>query len=95
MFVLPAWLIAIGTGLAGVAWILFARSQRGRKLGGVLWWLSLPFLALTGIYGWFALFDVPIDIRMAQSRWGTFTISMSQAIILLFLSWYESRTQRS
>lgn len=87
----PAWLIAVSTFAAGIAWLVFARSQRGRWQGGVLGWLSLPFFAVSLVYGWFALTDVPIELRMSQSRIGVLTISISQAVILLTLALLEMR----
>jgi hypothetical protein len=87
----PAWLIAGSTFAAGIAWLVFARSQRGRWQGSVLGWLSLPFFAVSLVYGWFAFADVPIDLRMTQSRIGVLTISVSQALILLALAFIEGR----
>ena len=82
---IPAQIIFIVTALAGVAWILFARSQTGRFQAKVLTWLCVPYFGSSLIYLWFSLFDVDISIRANHARLAIMTISLPQAIILIAL----------
>ena len=92
MLYIPAEMVAIGCGLAALAWLFFARSQRGRMQGKALGWLSLPFLALSALYTWFSLCEVPIELRGFHARIGILTVSVSQAIILFLLSYLQRET---
>mgnify|MGYP007100069103 CR=1 FL=1 len=85
MTLLPAFWVAISTALAGLGWILFARSQHGRFQANVLPWLSLPFFAVSIIYLWFGFAPASIDVRAAYARLGFMIISVPQAIILIVL----------
>jgi hypothetical protein len=86
---IPTIIIAISAGLAGVAWIFFARSQKGRRQAGALAWLSLPFFILCGIYIWFSLMPVEIDLRVAHARYSFLGISVSQAVILFIIAFWN------
>ena len=74
------------TALAGAAWLLYARSQKGRRVSGVLVWLSLPFFALSAMYVWVTVTHAPI--YSTDSRFGILSIALSQAVILLALSYF-------
>jgi len=90
----PAWLVALGTLLAALAWLAFARSQRGRMQAGALAWLSLPFFIGTFIYAWFAIQDVQIEIRSIFGRVGFLMVAISQAFILTILSFLQRGNHR-
>lgn len=85
MILIPSHWIAIVTGAAGIAWILFARSQKGRYHAASLTWLSVPFFMFCVVYTYFTFVDVPIDTRAMYARAGILSIALSQAIILLTL----------
>lgn len=91
MLLLPAYLVAIITALAGVAWIVFARSQAGRFQSKVLPWLSLPFFFVAGLYTWFTFVPVEISVRAIHARYAIMSISLPQVIILFVLSLYNNR----
>jgi hypothetical protein len=84
---IPSIYIAISTGLAGLAWLFYSKSQSGRRQAGVLSWLSLPFFGLSLIYFWFTFVDVDIDIRVVHARYGIMSIALTQAIILFVVSY--------
>jgi hypothetical protein len=86
---IPAPLVALTCGLAALAWVVFARSQSGRLQAGVLGWLGLPYLVLACLFVWFALTDVPIELRGMHSRIGYMTLAASHAIILFWLSYLQ------
>ncbi len=90
LLTIPSSYIAISAGLAGLSWLLFAWSQRGRSHSKVLAWLSLPFFTLCFVYIWFYLHDargdLAFDIRTMHARFGLMSIAISQAIILIVLS---------
>lgn len=83
---LPSSFVALSLSLAGIAWLVFARSQHGRKQAGAMYWLSLPFFEMAGIHTWFSMANVDVDIRTIHARYGYIAISLSQAIILIILS---------
>lgn len=84
-FLIHAYLVAMSTALAGVAWLLFARSQQGRFQANVLPWLSVPYFIVSMIYTWFALVHTSVEIRAAYARLGFMVIAVPQAIILIVL----------
>ena len=86
MYLPPAYLIAIVTALAGISWIVYARSQTGRFQAKVLPWVSLPFFVVSGIYTWFSFVAVDIELRAAYVRFGFLSIALPQAIILFAIS---------
>lgn len=92
---IPAEAVALGCGLAALAWIFFARSQRGRMQSKALIWLSLPFVAMSALYSWFSICNVPIEARGLPARVGILTVSVSQAIILSLLSYLQRGTYGS
>ena len=81
----PSFWVALSTALAGIGWILFSRSQKGRFQANVLPWLSLPFFIVSLIYTWFSFVDMSIDIRVTYARLGFMVIALPQAIILIIL----------
>jgi hypothetical protein len=85
MSLLPAYWVAINLTLAGIGWILFARSQRGRFHANILPWLSLPFFTVALVYVWFNFFNVDIDMRAVFARLGFLIIAIPQAVILILL----------
>lgn len=87
MLLIPPFYIALVTGLAGLAWIVYARSEQGRYHAKVLAWLSLPFFALSVIYLWYFFTDVHVDLRAMYARFGIMSVALSQAIILFILSY--------
>ena len=89
---IPAYVIACVSGLAGAAWIVFARSQRGRMQSSALGWLCIPFFQVALVYLWFSLTDVPIDLRGMHARIMLFSVSVSQAVILFILSYLQRGT---
>jgi apolipoprotein N-acyltransferase len=74
------------TGFAGVAWLVYARSQKGRRQAGVLCWLSLPFFALCLMYAWIAITHGYGAAHVTDTRFGIMSIALPQAIILITLS---------
>ncbi len=84
---LPAGFVAISLGLAGIAWLFFARSQSGRKQAVILKWLALPYFIGCGMYIYFSVFDVDIFIRSIYGRFGFVAISLPTAILLFYLSY--------
>ena len=86
---IPTSIIAFSTGLAGFAWIFFAHSQSGRRQAVALGWLCLPFFVLCGIYTWFSFTHAVVDVQTAHARYGIFGISVSQAVILFVLSYWN------
>lgn len=86
IMLIPSLVVAISAGLAGIAWLFFARSQVGRHQGMILAWLCIPFFAIAGIYICFSVHEIAIDIRAVHARIGIMAISISQAIILFILS---------
>lgn len=95
MLLLPAPLIAVVTAFAGLAWILFARSQAGRFQAKVFPWMCLPFFVVSAIYTWFSFGIVEIEIRAMYARIGIVSIALPQAIILIVLSLYSRGTHES
>lgn len=89
---IPAYVIACVSGLAGAAWIVFARSQRGRMQARALGWLCIPFFQMALVYFWFSITDVPVELRGIHARIGLFSVSVSQAIILFILSYLQKGT---
>lgn len=85
MYLLPAFWVSISTALAGLGWVLFARSQSGRFQANVLPWLSIPFFTVSLIYLWFSFVNTSIDVRAAYARLGFIVIALPQAIILIVL----------
>jgi hypothetical protein len=86
MYIIPAiWMMLI-TGFAGLAWLVYARSQKGRRQAGVLGWLSLPFFALCLMYTWIAVIHGYVDTHVTDTRFGIMSIALPQAIILIVLS---------
>lgn len=83
---IPPGVISIGLGLAGLAWMLFARSQVGRFQAKILAWLAPPFFAVAGVYGYFTFVDVDIEVRAWYARLGYLLISLPQTIVLIILS---------
>lgn len=86
MVLIPSILIAVVTGAAGISWILFARSQKGRYHAHVLAWLSLPFFMFCVVYTYFIFVNVQIDLRAMHARAGILSIALSQSIILIALT---------
>lgn len=86
MVLIPAYLIAIVTLLAGIAWIIFARSQSGRFHARVLPWVGLPFFFVSIVYVWLSFQPVDIAIRAIYARYSIMSIALPQAIILILLS---------
>lgn len=89
---IPAYVIACVSGLAGAAWIVFARSQRGRMQARALGWLCIPFFQMALVYFWFSITDVPVELRGIHARIELFSVSVSQAIILFILSYLQRGT---
>lgn len=79
------WIVSLTTALAGISWILFARSQRGRFQANVLLWLCLPFFFVSISYAGFEYFDPSFDVRAIYARLGFLMISIPQALILTIL----------
>ncbi|HAR44902.1 MAG TPA: hypothetical protein DCS05_01685 [Nitrospiraceae bacterium] len=55
-------------------------------------WLSVPFMAMSALYLWFSICDVPIESRGLPARIGILAVSVSQAIILSLLSYLQRGT---
>jgi hypothetical protein len=85
------WLMILVSILAGVSWILYAKSQHGRWQSKVLGWLSLPFFALGGMYLLLILLDHPFELFAAQTRLAMISIPFSQFIILALVAHYNQR----
>jgi hypothetical protein len=86
MYIIPAiWMVLI-TGFAGLAWLVYARSQKGRRQSGVLCWLSLPFFALCLMYIWITSTHGSGGTHITDTRFGIMSIALPQAIILTVLS---------
>ncbi len=86
MILIPSYLIAIVTFLAGCAWIFYARSQSGRFHARVFPWVGLPFFFVAAIYTWISFEPVDIAIRAVYARYSILSIALPQAIILILLS---------
>ncbi len=86
IMLIPSYYIATITCFAGLSWLLYARSQKGRSQAGVLAWLSLPFFMLCAIYTWFSLSNVEVDVRVIHARYGIMSIALTQTVILFVLS---------
>ncbi len=85
----PSFSIAAFSAVAGISWLMFARSQAGRYHSKILIWLSLPFFTLALIYLGFALsdpHDLIFDTRTMHARVGIVVIAVSQSVTLLVLS---------
>lgn len=83
---IPPEFISFGLSLAGLAWILFAKSQVGRFQAKILTWLALPFFAVAVVYGYFSFVEVDVEIRAWYARVGYFLISLPQSVVLIILS---------
>lgn len=81
-----AFFVAVSLMLAGIAKLLFAYSQRGRKQAYVLPWLSLPFMVVSIVYFHAAITWPPIEEMRIYARWGFIAISLSTAVVLTILS---------
>lgn len=90
--IIPAQIVSLVSLFAALAWLVYARSQSGRKQAKVLAWLALPFLAPAIIYYWFSIADVDIQVRAAYARFVIFGTSLSQAIILLVVAFMNRDT---
>ena len=86
MVLIPSYLVAIVTLLAGVAWVAFARSQSGRFHARVFPWIGLPFFFVALVYAWISFEPVDIAIRAVYARYSILSIALPQAIILFLLS---------
>lgn len=86
MVLIPSYLVAIVTFLAGVAWVAFARSQSGRFHARVFPWIGLPFFFVAIIYTWISFGSVDIAIRAVYARYSLLSIALPQVIILFLLS---------
>jgi uncharacterized membrane protein len=78
--------VAISLLLAGIAKLLFAYSQRGRRQAYVLPWLALPFLVVSMVYFHAAFTFPPIEEMKMYARWGFVAIGLSTSIVLTILS---------
>lgn len=85
MFFPSASVVSFVTALAGISWLLFARSQQGRLQANVLLWLSLPFFVVSLIYAGFDYFEPSFELRAIYARLGFMIIAVPQAIILTIL----------
>lgn len=86
MVLIPSYLVAIVTLLAGIGWIAFARSQSGRFHARVFPWVGLPFFFVAAIYLWISFAPVDIAVRAVYARYSILSIATPQAIILILLS---------
>lgn len=91
MLIIPSEMIAACSSLAAIAWLVYARSQRGRWQSGALAWLSLPFFVLSALYAWFSVGDVPIELRGMHARIWILLVSVSQAFVLSLLSYLQRK----
>ena len=67
-------------------WLLFARSQHGRRQGRVLIWLAIPRLIGAFVYLLAAFIVPPITDMRVYARLGFIVMGVSTGIVLLLLS---------
>lgn len=75
---IPAYLVSIVAFAWGIAWILFARIHKAPAL----YWFCLPIFAVAGVYGYYALVEVPIETRAIIARAGILAVAMIQIVVL-------------
>ncbi len=66
MVIIPPWFIAV-LALANTAFLAW---RFWRKRNWLIFSASLPRLYLFAVYTYFALADVPADVRAVYIRWG-------------------------
>lgn len=86
MLLIPSYLVALITFLAGSAWIAYARAQSGRFHARAFPWLGVPFFFVTAFYIWITIQPVEIAVRAIYAEYSIVSIALPQAIILFLLS---------